>query len=569
LTTSPQHTALIKAEGLSIGFEGSAENTVKEVSFSIFPGKTLSVVGESGSGKSLTALSILQLLPGGAEIRSGKLWWSSGNGTPIELNTTSPKGMRSIRGKDIAMIFQEPMTALNPAYTCGEQLVEVLQHHLKQTAREAAQRAKEWFEKVKLPEPEKTFHKYPHQLSGGQRQRVMIAMAMCCNPKVLIADEPTTALDVTVQRAVLDLMKSLQREYNLGILFITHDLGVVNAIADEVLVMYKGEVVETGSAARVLNEPQHPYTRGLIGCRPPLNDKPHRLPTLSDLMNEEKKENEKEVMANRETKRQEKEQKPLLEVKGLSVKYVTQRNAWGKPKAFYDAVKELSFDLYEGETLGLVGESGCGKTTLGRSVLQLVQANSGSVVYKGVNLNELSRREMKNYRRKIQLIFQDPYSSLNPRITIGEAIMEPMLVHAMETSKQASQKAALELLDGVGLTSAAFNKYPHEFSGGQRQRVGIARALALRPELIICDESVSALDMSVQAQVLNLLNELKERYALTYLFISHDLAVVKYMSDRIMVMNRGEIEEEGDATAIYNQPKSAYTKKLIASIPTV
>jgi peptide/nickel transport system ATP-binding protein len=557
-----QTTPLLRVESLRIGFLGAATDAVEDVSFSIFPGKTLALVGESGSGKSLTALSILQLLPHSAHVRSGKVTFASDKQATSLLSNTEQE-MQRLRGRDISMVFQEPMTALNPSYSCGKQVAEVVKHHLHLGSKEAKKRVIKWFERVKLPEPHDAFEKYPHQLSGGQKQRVMIAMAMCCKPSLLIADEPTTALDVTVQRAVLELMKELQLEYKMGILFITHDLGVVNEIADDVAVMYRGKIVETGYAKEVLKTPQHPYTKGLIGCRPPIDYKPHRLPVIADFI-----DGNPIKQSNNQTKPiPTSSQNIILRVQDLSARFVKGRNFLGKPTTYHEAVKKVSFSLYKGETLGLVGESGCGKTTLGRSILRLVERVEGSVSYKGKNINTLSAAELRKLRRKIQLIFQDPYSSLNPRLTVGEAILEPMMVHQLHSGTKESKAKVMELLTSVGLTNAAFNKYPHEFSGGQRQRIGIARALALEPEIIICDESVSALDMSVQAQVLNLLNTLKEQFSLTYLFISHDLSVVKYMSDRLIIMNKGSIEETGDAGEIYRNPQSPYTKKLIDAIP--
>jgi peptide/nickel transport system ATP-binding protein len=498
------------------------------------------------------------------------------------LLALNPSNIRKYRGNEIAMIFQEPMTSLNPVFTCGDQVAEVIRLHKKVSKSQAKQETINLFKKVKLPRPEEMFDAYPHQISGGQKQRVMIAMAISCNPRILIADEPTTALDVTVQAAILDLLKELQEETGMGIVFITHDLGVISQIADHVLVMYKGNVVEEGKAADILNNPQHPYTKGLLACRPVNHVGLKRLPVISDFMKVKADGGFAEtgmkindllnnlkadptVKLNRKNNLY--KSGPLLSVKNLELKFVTKKNIFGKATQLVNAVDQVSFDVFKGETLGLVGESGCGKTTLGRSILRLIEPTSGDIVYNGVHIRDLGADKLRALRKQMQLIFQDPYSSLNPRMTIGNAIMEPMQVHNLYSNDANRKMKVKELLVKVGLLEEHFDRYPHQFSGGQRQRVCIARALSLNPEFIICDESVSALDVSVQAQVLNLLNQLKEEQGLTYIFISHDLSVVRYMSDRILVMNKGKIEEIGDAEEVYNNPKSDYTKKLIDAIP--
>ncbi len=480
------------------------------------------------------------------------------------------------------MIFQEPMTSLNPVFTCGNQVVEDIRLHQKRSAAEAKQLTLDLFNQVKLPTPERIFTSYPHQLSGGQKQRVMIAMAMSCNPQILIADEPTTALDVTVQKTILELMSDLKSQYNSAIMFITHDLGVIAEIADRVLVMYKGKIVEQGRVLDIFTNPQHPYTKGLLACRPPLGKRLSKLPTVSDFMKEDAAGNIVEVPVSVEAMVQSVEvspeatrarfdtlhrQKPVLEVKNLKTYFPSKTNFFGKVLDYVKAVDDVSFEVHEGETLGLVGESGCGKTTLGRTLLRLAPAYGGDIVYKEKRILQLGQEEMKQLREEMQIIFQDPYSSLNPRLTIGNAIMEPMQVHKIYANDRERKERVIDLLQTVNLKPEHFNRYPHEFSGGQRQRICIARALALNPKFIICDESVSALDVSVQAQVLNLLIELREKFKFTYIFISHDLSVVKFMSDRMMVMNKGKIEEIGVADDIYNNPQTPYTQKLIAAIP--
>jgi peptide/nickel transport system ATP-binding protein len=560
---------------------------VDKISFTLFRGETLGIVGESGSGKSVTSLSIMQLIaqPPGRIVGGEILYYPKGQ-SEIDLLKLTDKEMQRYRGNELAMIFQEPMTSLNPVFRCGDQVTEAIILHQKISTSEAKKRTIQLFEKVQLPDPERIFNAYPHQLSGGQKQRIMIAMAMSCNPDVLIADEPTTALDVTVQKAIIDLMNDLKSEMNASIIFITHDLGVISEIADHVIVMFKGKIVEQGDIGSIFLSPQHPYTKGLLACRPPLDFRLKKLPVVSDFMDINKNDNgelfitEKinnitEITANNKVdlktwaKRQKflSSQKPILEIKNLETWFSAKKNFFGRTTDWVKAVDDVSFKVFPGETLGLVGESGCGKTTLGRTILRLIEAKSGEIIFEGKKINDLSKEEMRSLRKDMQIIFQDPYSSLNPRMTIGNAIMEPMQVHEILTNDEERKARVIELLETVSLEAKHFNRYPHEFSGGQRQRICIARALALNPKFIICDESVSALDVSVQAQVLNLLMELREKFQFTYIFISHDLSVVKFMSDRMIVMNQGKIEDIGDADEIYNNPKTKYTRDLIEAIP--
>jgi len=556
--------ALLSVKNLSISFKREKEfvPVVHHLSYELCENEILGIVGESGSGKSVSSLAIMGLLPKGiSQISEGSIALQ-GN----DLTSISEKKFQKIRGKEIAMIFQEPMSSLNPSMKCGPQVAEILHQHTSLTSKEIEQEVLSLFEKVKLPNPSALFSKYPHQISGGQKQRVMIAMAIACKPKILIADEPTTALDVTVQREIIQLLKELQAETNMSILFISHDLSLISEIANRVLVMYKGEIVEQGLAKTIFENPQHKYTQALIASRPSLDFRLKRLPTIQDFL-EEKIVND--IVSETERKQAQAEiygQPPLLEVKNIEKEYYSTLGLFGKKVAF-KAVDNVSFKIYEGETVGLVGESGCGKSTLGNAILQLDKATAGQIIYKGKDITNLSKSEILKVRKEIQIIFQDPYSSLNPRIPIGKAIMEPMQVHGLFANDKERKVKAIEILERVGLGEAFFNRYPHEFSGGQRQRIGIARTIALQPKLIVCDESVSALDISVQAQVLNLLNELKENFGFTYIFISHDLAVVKYMSDQVIVMNKGKIEEMADADDLYAHPKSDYTKKLIEAIP--
>ena len=531
----------------------------------------------------MTALSSMRLIPSPpGKITNGEIIYHSESGEKIDFLKISEEEMRKYRGNEISMIFQEPMTSLNPVFSCGNQVVEAIRLHQKINKKDAKKLTIDLFREVQLPEPERIFNSYPHQISGGQKQRVMIAMAMSCQPSILIADEPTTALDVTVQKTILELMISLQKERNMGILFITHDLGVIAELADKVVVMYKGEIVEQGTVWDIFTNPQHPYTKGLLACRPPLNRRYSHLPTVSDFMQEDKdgkiienKISVKEFTENliiKESVRKKSQEKifskdPILKVKNLKTYFPIRNGFFGGITDYVKAVNDVTFDVYPGETLGLVGESGCGKTTLGRTIIRLEEATSGSILYNGTDVLQMNPGQLMEFRKEVQIIFQDPYSSLNPRMTIGNAIMEPMKVHGILENDKQRKKKVEDLLSRVSLDPSHFYRYPHEFSGGQRQRIGIARSLVLNPKFIICDESVSALDVSVQAQVLNLLNELKSEFGFTYIFISHDLSVVKYMSDRMIVMQDGKIEELGDADLIYNQPKTDYTKRLISAIP--
>ncbi len=568
---------LLEIKNLSISFHTDEQvvQAVDGISFDINKGETVGIVGESGSGKSVTALSVMRLLPVlPARFDSGEMLFHSKNGEVVDLLQLPENQLRKYRGNELAMIFQEPMTSLNPVFKCGEQVAEVFRVHQKMDAKTAKIATLELFSKVKLPDPQRIYNAYPHQISGGQKQRVMIAMAMSCNPSILLADEPTTALDVSVQKTILDLMNDLKQEFQMSMLFITHDLGVIAEIADRVLVMYQGKIVEQGRVADIFQHPQHPYTQGLLACRPSLDYRLKRLPLVSDFLSKEKtdfaqtiehwKVKPEETAARLE---QLKTLKPFIQVTDLKTWFPGKKNFLGKTLDYIKAVDGVTFEVFPGETLGLVGESGCGKTTLGRSILHLIPPTDGSVVIEDKKLESLSPEEMRRFRQEMQIIFQDPYSALNPRITVGSSLMEPMRVHKIGTNDYERRDRAMELLQTVGLESRHFHRYPHEFSGGQRQRICIARALALNPKFIICDEAVSALDVSVQAQVLNLLMELREKHQLTYIFISHDLSVVKLMSDRMMVMNAGKIEEFGAADAIYNNPQSEYTRKLIAAIP--
>jgi peptide/nickel transport system ATP-binding protein len=556
---------------------------VNDISFTLNRGETIGIVGESGSGKSVTSLSVMRLIPNPpGRIVSGEIIFHTKDGRKVDLTKISEDEMRQYRGNEIAMIFQEPMTSLNPVFTCGSQVMEAIMLHQKVSKAQAKELTLKMFEKVKLPTPERILDAYPHQLSGGQKQRVMIAMAMSCNPSILIADEPTTALDVTVQATILDLMAKLKGEIDSSVMFITHDLGVIAEVADRVLVMYKGKIVEQGNVLEIFSNPKHPYTKSLLACRPPLGKRLSKLPTVVDFM-EEKPDGEiiekhtsvqdaiNAVVISDDVTRTRREKvlsgKPILQLKNIQTWFPVGKNFFGKTTDYVKAVDDVSFDVHEGETLGLVGESGCGKTTLGRTILRLVPAHGGEIIFDGKNILDLNNTEMKSMREHMQIIFQDPYSSLNPRITIGSAIMEPMTVHGIYNNEKERKDKVLELLSKVNMKPEFFNRYPHEFSGGQRQRICIARALALNPKFIICDESVSALDVSVQAQVLNLLIQLREEFKFTYIFISHDLSVVKFMSDRMVVMNKGKIEEMGISDDIYNNPQREYTQKLIAAIP--
>ncbi|MDJ0617131.1 MAG: ABC transporter ATP-binding protein [Calothrix sp. MO_192.B10] len=604
---------VLDVRNLQVEFSGDG-NTVKAVngiSFQLRRGETLGIVGESGSGKSVTSLAVMRLVQTPGKITGGEiLFCPQESGEPMDLLKLPPEEMQLYRGGDIAMIFQEPMTSLNPVYTIGFQLTEAILRHQNITAGEAKQQAIAGLQEVKLlpsdeiieqqyidtgVSPQDKGHlarlvnahkaaileRYPHELSGGQLQRVMIAMAISCNPLLLIADEPTTALDVTVQATIIDLMRDLQQRRDMGMIFITHDLGLIAEVADNVAVMYKGKIVEYGESRQIFNNPQHPYTKGLVACRPTLDSFPKKLLTVSDYMDVEvsatgeavieAKSPESPVQVTPEEVKQRlaylEEQPALLQVRNLKVGFPV-RGMFGETKRYHMAVNGVSFDVKQGETLGLVGESGCGKTTTGRTLLRLIEPMGGQIIFEGRDITPLTGEPLQKLRREMQIVFQNPFSALNPRLKVGDIVMEPLLIHSIGKTKKEQQERAAYLLERVGLSADAMSRYPHQFSGGQRQRVCIARALALNPKFIICDESVSALDVSVQAQVLNLLKELQAEFGLTYIFISHDLSVVKFMSDRILVMNRGEIVEQGVAEEIYRQPKQEYTQKLIASIPT-
>jgi peptide/nickel transport system ATP-binding protein len=555
---------LLKVKALSISFYNNETEAdiLKNISFRILENSITAIVGESGSGKSITSLSVMGLLPAKiSRIKSGSIQF---NGT--ELVGLSEETYQSLRGNEIAMIFQEPMSSLNPSMRCGKQVEEILRRHTNLSQNEIKAQVLELFDKVKLPESNRIYNAYPHQISGGQKQRVMIAMAIACKPKLLIADEPTTALDVTVQKDILDLLKSIQKETKMSILFISHDLSVVSEFAENVIVMYNGEIVEKGNTKKVFKSPSHNYTKALLNARPSTEIRFKRLPTIKDYIQGNLSN---EIITNAQRSKLHHDlynQEPLLEINNLEKAYFT-KTGWFSKQNTFKAVNDVSFKVYPGETLGLVGESGCGKSTLGNAILHLDKATSGKIKYKGKDITNLNKIELRTIRKEIQIIFQDPYASLNPRLMIGEAIMEPMKVHGIGKNNNEREQKVLNILEKVGLQKDSFNRYPHEFSGGQRQRIGIARTIALQPKLIICDESVSALDISVQAQVLNLLNDLKEQFKFTYIFISHDLAVVKYMADQLLVMNAGKIEEIGDADAIFNSPSKSYTKKLIDAIP--
>lgn len=568
-----QNNFQLRVQNLEVSFQlkGGNIQAVSNISFVLNKGETLGIVGESGSGKSVTALSIMNLItspPG--KISSGKIIFNEAE-KDTDLLLLNEKQLQKYRGNRLAMIFQEPMTSLNPVYSCGKQISEILMLHKNLRSKEAKERTIELFREVKLPRPESIYNSYPHQISGGQKQRVMIAMAISCNPDILIADEPTTALDVTVQKSILDLLKSLQQKHGMSIIFITHDLGVVAEIADRVLVMYKGKIVEEGEVKKLFTHPEHPYTKGLIACRPRTDVKLKRLPTIADFVDAENERSINQFIA--ELKEKPKKliqnlENPILEISNLKTHFPINTSFFGKPKSWIKAVDDVSLKVYPGETLGLVGESGCGKTSLGRSILHLISPTSGTVIFKGDDLGKMSSKELRDCRKKMQIIFQDPYSSLNPRKMVGEAIMEPMKVHRLYKDDKTRKEKTIQLLEKTDLQADYFYRYPHELSGGQRQRICIARALGLNPEFIICDESVSALDVSIQAQILNLLNELKHDFNLTYIFISHDLSVVKYMSDRMAVMKDGKILEIGNADDIFNKPKNEYTQKLIDAVPS-
>lgn len=560
---TPPPSTLIEVKNLAIEFQTEEQiiQAVKGISFHIPAGKTIGLVGESGSGKSVTALSLMKLIPSPpGKIRSGEILYGEEKKDLLKL---SASGIRDIRGNKISMIFQEPMTSLNPVFTVGHQIEETIVLHEKITGKKARQKVLELMRQVGIPHPEKRYSAYPHEMSGGQRQRIMIAMAIACKPALLIADEPTTALDVTIQKQILELLNNLQKQYGMSILFITHDLGVIAEIADRVLVMQKGKIVEEDTTQKIFNNPQHPYAQGLLACRPTLDKTGSRLPTVEQFMQSHGKA---EQPPSTQPKKIKPDTETLIRVEKLSKHFPLEKSFFGKTKSWIKAVDDVSFTIQKGKTLGLVGESGCGKTTLGRTLLRLTEPTAGNVFFRDQEVTSLNARKMRELRKKVQIIFQDPYASLNPRMTIGSAIMEPMIIHNMGGRRE-RQKKAEELLERMELPASTMHRYPHEFSGGQRQRICIARTLSINPEFIVCDESVSALDVSIQAQILNLLLDLQEDLNLTYIFISHDLGVVKFISDHIAVMNQGKIVEYAEAEKIYHSPQQEYTQKLIAAIP--
>ncbi len=569
----------IRDLGVSFNNQERETRAVDGVDITLHKGETIGIVGESGSGKSVTALSVMNLLKSPpARITSGEVLFKSKSQGVIDILKLGPGVLSAMRGNEVGMIFQEPMSSLNPVYTCGDQVAEAMRVHLHLSRKKAHDKAIALFEEVQLPRPEKIFNTYPHQISGGQKQRVMIAMAMACNPSVLIADEPTTALDVTVQANILRVMEKLRENHDTSIIFISHDFSVIAEVADRIYVMYEGKIVESGNVFQIFNHPVHPYTQGLLACRPRLDIKLRRLPTVSDFLSDGDRQKYNSIgqalLLNAEMKRETIQKRvdvlyggPLLKVKNITTSFPVKKGLFGKAKKEFTAVDSVSFEIYPGETVGLVGESGCGKTTLGRTIIRLIEPRTGEIYFEGNPIHDMKGKPLRQIRRKMQIIFQDPYSSLNPRKTIGEAIAEPLKIHKIITNREARRQQVCELLEKVGLDPAYYHRFPHEFSGGQRQRVSIARALATNPKFIICDESVSALDVSVQAQVLNLLNDLKKEFNFTYLFISHDLSVVKFMADRIFVMNKGRLVEMGYPEQLFDRPKEEYTRNLLNAIP--
>lgn len=551
---------LLDIQNLKVSFDNN--RVVNNFSLQLEPSKILGIVGESGSGKSLSVLSILGILPKNAQLDYEKLFFNGKS-----LDASDNKHLRTLRGREISMIFQEPMSSLNPSMTCGKQVAEVLINHKVCKPKTARTKVINLFKKVKLPEPKTAFEKYPHQISGGQKQRVMIAMAIACEPKLLIADEPTTALDVSVQKDIIDLLKDLQKDTKMSIIFISHDLALVKNIADDIMVMYQGEIIEKADAKHIFKTPKKNYTKALLAARPQAGKRLKKLPTIKDFTEDQFIQSYESKAERVQRQKVLYDSKPVIKINGLEKSFRLQSSFFEKD-VFFKAIDDVSFDIYKGEKLGIVGESGCGKTTLGHLITGLLKANNGKIWYDDLDLTQLSAKSLKPIKKDIQIIFQDPYSSLNPRMTVGEAIAEPMKVHQIIKGREKLQNKVKSLLIAVGLQENHYHRYPHEFSGGQRQRIGIARCLALEPKVIICDESVSALDISVQAQVLNLLEDLKKQFSLTYIFISHDLSVVRQFSDRILVMKNGKIVESGEADQVYLNPNKQYTQRLIEAIPT-